>query len=55
MQETPGLEIKKGDSVTFLVKKNKYGKQGLKIMPEDENFNLKVNGHILEQAVQTVR
>ena len=24
-------------------------------MPEDEHFNFKINGHILEQAVQTVR
>jgi len=24
-------------------------------MPEDENLNLKINGHILEQAVETIR
>ena len=24
-------------------------------MPEDEKFNLKVNGNILEQAVQAIR
>ena len=54
-QETPTPELKKGDSVTFLVKKHKFGKQGWKLMPEDEHFNFKINGHILEKAVQTVR
>ena len=47
--------LKSGDSVTFLIKKHKFGKEGLKIMPEDENLNLKINGHILEQAVETIR
>ena len=41
--------------MTFLVRKHKFGKQGWKLMPEDEHFNVKVNGHILEQAVQAVR
>lgn len=54
-QEIPPKELKKGDSVTFLVRKHKFGKQGWKLMPEDEHFNVKVNGHILEQAVQAVR
>ena len=48
-------EIKSGDQVTFLIKKNKYGKDGWKLMPEDENFNLKQNGHILAQAVEALR
>ena len=38
-----------------MIKKHKFGKEGWKIMPEDEKFNLKVNGNILEQAVQAIR
>jgi len=47
--------LKKGDTVSFLIKKSKFGKEGWKIMPEDGSFDLKTNGHILEQAVETVR
>lgn len=51
----PQREVKSGDQVTFLIKKNRYGKDGWKLMPEDENFNLKQNGHILAQAVEALR
>ena len=54
-EETSSLEVKKGDSVSFVIKKQKFGKEGYRIMPEDERFNLKVNGHILEQAVEAIR
>ena len=48
-------EIKTGDSVSFLIKKHNFGKEGWKIMPEDESFDIKLNAPILSQAVQTVR
>ena len=52
---SPVKELKTGDSVSFLIKKHKFGKEGWKIMPEDESFDIKLNARILSQAVETVR
>ena len=55
--ETPGTatKLKSGDTVTFIIKKHQTGKEGWKIMPEDESFNIKLNASILGQAAHTVR
>merc|ERR1712203_351545 len=55
--ETPvsATTLKSGDSVTFIIKKHQRGKDGWKIMPEDQSFNIKLNASILAQAVETVR
>ena len=47
--------LQSGDSVTFIIKKHQRGKDGWKIMPEDQSFNIKINASILAQAVETVR
>ena len=48
-------ELKSGQSVSFLIKKHRFGKEGWKIMPEDESFDIKLNASILAQAAETVR
>ena len=55
--ETPGTatKLKSGDTVTFIIKKHQTGKEGWKIMPEDQSFNITLNASILAQAVETVR
>ena len=52
---SPASTLKTGDSVSFLIKKHSFGKEGWKIMPEDESFNIELNAPILAQAVQAVR
>ena len=44
-----------GKEVTFLIKKSLSGRIGWKIMPEDDNLNLKINATILEQVMARIR
>ena len=44
-----------GKEVTFLIKKSMSGRIGWKIMPEDDNLNLKINATILEQVMNRIR
>jgi len=44
-----------GKEVTFLIKKSLSGRVGWKIMPEDDNLNLKINATILEQVMARIR
>jgi len=45
----------RGKEVTFLIKKSMSGRVGWKIMPEDDNLNLKINATILEQVMTRIR
>lgn len=53
-QEAPLINLT-GTEVTFLVKKSLSGRIGWKIMPEDDNLNLKINAQILEQVMARIR
>ena len=44
----------RGQEVTFLIKKSLSGRIGWKIMPEDENINLK-NMACIEQVMERIR
>ena len=44
-----------GKEVSFLIKKSLSGRSGWKIMPEDDNLNLKINTRILEQVMERIR
>jgi len=44
-----------GTEVTFLIRKSMSGRIGWKIMPEDENLNLRLNKNILEEVMSRVR
>jgi hypothetical protein len=44
-----------GQSVSFSIKKYLTGKGGWKIMPEDENINLKMNYQVMEQVLARIR
>eukprot|EP00092_Neocalanus_flemingeri_P048999 GFUD01056167.1.p1 GENE.GFUD01056167.1~~GFUD01056167.1.p1 ORF type:complete len:230 (+),score=68.73 GFUD01056167.1:68-691(+) len=49
---SPSLQ---GHCVTFLIKKSLTGKVGWKIMPEDDNLNLRMNCQVLEQVLTRIR
>merc|ERR1711936_434861 len=53
-QEAAILDLT-GKEVTFLIKKSLSGRVGWKIMPEDDNLNLKINATILEQVMSRIR
>ena len=53
-QEAAILDLT-GKEVTFLIKKSLSGRVGWKIMPEDDNLNLKINATILEQVMARIR
>ena len=44
-----------GKEVSFTIKKSLTGRIGWKIMPEDENLNLKMNAYVLEQVMNRIR
>ena len=44
-----------GKEVSFLIKKSMSGRVGWKIVPEDDNLNLKINATILEQVMSRIR
>lgn len=44
-----------GKEVSFLIKKSMSGRVGWKIMPVDDNLNLKINATILEQVMSRIR
>ena len=44
-----------GREITFLIKKSVGGRVGWKIMPEEENLNLKINRHVLETVMNRIR
>ena len=45
----------RGQEVTFLVKKSLSGRIGWKVMPEDDNLNLKMNASIMGQVMARIR
>jgi len=51
----PILEPKERREVTFIVRKSMLGRIGWKIMPEDENLDLKMNKDILGQVLERIR
>merc|ERR1711936_704850 len=53
-QEAAVLDLT-GKEVSFLIKKSMSGRVGWKIMPEDDNLNLKINATILEQVMSRIR
>ena len=44
-----------GQEVSFTIKKSLSGRVGWKIMPEEENLNLRVNASVLEQVMNRIR
>lgn len=51
----PILEPLERREVTFIVRKSILGRVGWKIMPEDENLDLKMNKDILRQVLERIR
>ena len=45
----------RGQEVTFLVKKSLSGRIGWKVMPEDDNLNLRMNASIMGQVMARIR
>jgi len=45
----------RGQEVTFLIKKSLSGRIGWKIMPEEEELNLKINPAVLQQVMDQIR
>ena len=44
-----------GQEVTFLIAKTMSGRIGWKIMPEDENINIRMNREGVDQVMQRIR
>ncbi|XP_023337850.1 uncharacterized protein LOC111708643 [Eurytemora carolleeae] len=55
--DTVGCDILNlsGQEVTFIIKKSVSGRIGWKIMPVDENLNLRMNANVLEQVMNRIR
>ena len=49
-QVEQAVQYRPGDRVTFLVKSHRAGREGWKIMPEDERLSLAGNSAVLQQA-----
>ena len=50
----PDVPIK-GEWVTFIIKKTTLGRNGWKIMTENENMNLRMNREIIDMVTERIR